>query len=369
MNPKRTSLYDLHIEAGARMTVFAGYEMPVRYEPGTISEHLHTRTEASLFDVSHMGVIEIHGPDRAPALERLVPSDVSGLATDRLRYTFFTNEQGGILDDLILRNEGDRLVLVANAARKQDDLGHLQLSLEGSAQPIARNDLAILALQGPRSAMALSRLFPPASELRFMQGTRGRHRDGQVLISRSGYTGEDGFELILDAEDAPKIAKELLAQPEVEWAGLGARDTLRLEAGLCLYGADLDETTTPVEAGLGWAMQKRRREEGGFRGWDVIRKQLERGPDRTRVGILPEGRAPVREGGKLVESDGRTVGEVTSGGYGPSVGGPVAMGYVEVAASDPERRLVAMVRKKEIPCRVHDLPFVAHRYWKAPAAS
>ena len=365
MNPLQTALYDLHREAGARMIDFAGYEMPLRYEAGTISEHLHTRSEASLFDVSHMGVIEIRGKDRAEALEELVPSDIQGLAPDRLRYTFLTNRNGGIIDDLIVRNGGDRLILVANAARKHDDLAHLVANLTGDAEAVAQDESQILALQGPRSAMALGRLQPVATGLGFMHGSAGRIAGADVIFSRSGYTGEDGFELIAPAEEAPGLATALIEQPEVSWAGLGARDTLRLEAGLCLYGADLDETTSPVEAGLTWAMQKRRREDGGFLGWETIADQLARGPQRKRVGIRPQGRAPVREGGVLADpQDGRTVGGVTSGGYGPSVEGPVAMGYVEAAFSKPGTDLLAEIRGKEIPCRTEELPFVPHRYWK-----
>jgi aminomethyltransferase len=361
---KRTPLYEVHLTHGARMTPFAGYEMPVRYAAGTIAEHHHTRTRASLFDVSHMGVVEIVGSERATALERLVPSDIIGLGEHRLRYAFLTNSRGGILDDLIVRNNGDRLILVVNASRKEEDLAYLQQKLAGDTAASARPDLAILALQGPEAASVLGGLLPVITDLPFMGGTMEHLHGVPVMVSRSGYTGEDGFELILPAADATHLAEELLEHPSVELAGLGARDTLRLEAGLCLYGQDLDETTTPVEAGLVWAMQKRRREEGGFPGFEAIRRQLAEGPARVRVGIRPQGRAPVRSGDELTDASGGPVGTVTSGGFGPTVGGPVAMGYVAVGSADVGTPMVAHVRGKEVPCRVADLPFVPHRYYR-----
>ncbi len=344
------------------MVGFAGYQMPLRYEAGTIAEHLHCRSKASLFDVGHMGVIEITGSDRARMLERLVPSDILSLPAGRLRYTFFTNEAGGILDDVVITNTGDRLVAVANASRKEDDVAHLQAALEGDAKAELLPDRAIVALQGPRAVSAIAGLFPGASELSFMDGMSALADGARVLVSRSGYTGEDGFEIIVPSGAVSGMVRSLLEHPDVELAGLGARDTLRLEAGLCLYGQDLDDSTTPVEAGLTWAMQKRRRQEGGFVGWDVIRHQLHSGPGRIRVGIQPSGKAPVRAGDRLVDRRGEPRGTVTSGGYGPSVAKPVAMGYVEAESSALGTPLIALVRGREVACTVAQLPFVPHRY-------
>ena len=362
MQLKRTPLHDLHVAAGARMVEFASYEMPLWYPEGTIAEHAHTRTAAGLFDVSHMGVIEIHGQDRAVALERLVPSDIVGLHEERLRYSFLTNDTGGIIDDLVVRNRGDHLMLIANAGRKEDDLSHLSRSLEGDTAARSRPDLAILALQGPASDTVIGSFLPESIGLAFMAGASGVLAGAPIVVSRSGYTGEDGFEMVVPASGAEAVAESLLRRPQVRWAGLGARDTLRLEAGLCLYGHDLDETTTPVEAGLVWAMQKRRRQEGGFLGWDRIRAELDQGPSRVRVGIRPRGRTPVREGVELLGPECKRVGMVTSGGYGPTVGGPVAMGYVTPEMANPGQELAAEVRGREVECTVSELPFVPHRY-------
>lgn len=349
-----TPLYDLHVELGARMGPFAGYDMPIRYEAGTIEEHRHTRSHVGLFDVSHMGVVEVPlnaGDD----LEKLVPSSVTGLGQYKGRYTVLTNEAGGVIDDLILTNRGDHYMAVLNASRKHDDIAHVEAH---GVEIHLRDDRAILAIQGPEAVDVLSALWSEVADLGFMVGVEV---EPQMWISRSGYTGEDGFEVVLPSERADSFARQLLADERVEAAGLGARDTLRLEAGLCLYGNDLDETTTPVEAGLNWIMQKRRREEGGFLGDDVILGQLANGPDRHRVGLQPTGRAPVREHASIV-LDGESIGEVTSGGFGPSVDTPIAMGYVAAGHHEVGTALGAEQRNKHHDLVVADLPFVPHRY-------
>ncbi len=358
----RTPLYDLHVELGARMVPFAGYAMPVQYPAGIIAEHLHTRAAASLFDVSHMGQIALSGAGAAAALETLAPGDILGLAAGRMRYTLFTNEEGGILDDLMVTNEGRRLALVVNAAQKHDDLERLRARIGAACRVEAHFDRALLALQGPGAAQALAPLAPGSGDLVFMAAARLDLRGVEALIGRAGYTGEDGFEISVDAADAERVARLLLEQPGVRPAGLGARDSLRLEAGLCLYGHDIDGTTTPVEAGLAWTVAKRRREEGGFPGHGAIRRQLREGVRRRRVGLLPEGRAPAREGAELRDATGKTVGQVTSGGYGPTVGGPVAMGYVETARAASGTSVAVVVRGRPRPARLVDLPFVAPRY-------
>lgn len=359
---QRTPLYHLHLELGGRMASFAGYQMPIRFSPGTIAEHRHTRRMASLFDVSHMGVIELHGRQRAEALETASPSAFTTLGEGRLRYALLTNESGGIVDDVIVSNDGDRLTLVVNAARKDADLAHLKAHLPPTLEVVPRPDLALLALQGPEAARVLDPLVPGVEGLSFMQGAEFSVELGTLRASRSGYTGEDGFEITLKAEYADAFARQLLRNPEVEPAGLGARDSLRLEAGLCLYGNDLDDHTTPVEASLAWAMQKRRRESGGFVGDAVILQQLANGVGRRRVGLKPEGRAPVRAGASLTTEDEQFAGTVTSGGFGPTVGHPIAMGYVSTSHTEVGTPLWADVRGKSLPVRVTELPFVEHRY-------
>jgi len=359
---EHTALYALHLDRGGRMVDFAGYDLPVRYEPGPVAEHVHTRTAASLFDVSHMGVVELHGADAASELERLVPSAITTLAPGRLRYTFFTNHDAGVLDDLIVTNATTHLVAVVNASRKAADIAHLREGLGSGTEVRPRPDLALLALQGPEAVTALSRHVPAAGELVFMAAGSGEIAGIAVDISRSGYTGEDGFEITVAAEHATAVAEALLAEAEVELAGLAARDSLRLEAGLSLYGQDLDPTTTPVEAGLTWAIQKRRRTEGGYPGADIVSAQLASGPARVRVGIAADGRKPIREGARLLDSAGAEVGTVTSGGYGPSIEAPVAMGYVRADLADTGTALVADVRGREVTCTVADLPFTPHRY-------
>jgi len=358
----RTCLHALHVELGAKMVPFAGYEMPVQYPLGVMGEHLHTRAKAGLFDVSHMGQIVLRAP--ATALEALVPVDVQGLGAGRQRYALFTNDQGGILDDLMVANRGDHLFLVVNAACKQADLAHLQAHMDG-VQMIAGR--ALLALQGPWAGDILARMVPGVADMRFMDVAILPWQGVDLWISRSGYTGEDGFEISLPEDRAEAFARALLAVDGVAPIGLGARDSLRLEAGMCLYGHDIDTTTTPIEAGLSWAIQKVRRRggarEGGFPGAEVILGQLETGPARLRVGLLPEGRAPMREGTQLFHGDTH-IGAVTSGGFAPSLGVPVAMGHVPAALSKPGTHLTGEVRGKRLPVTVASLPFRPSTYRK-----
>lgn len=369
---KRTVLYDLHVELGARMVPFAGYEMPVQYPMGVLKEHLHTRERAGLFDVSHMGQILLAPKsgcieDAALALERLVPVDLLGLAEGRQRYALFTNESGGIIDDLMVANRGDHLFVVVNAACKDADLAHLRAHLSDTCDIAAVTDRALLALQGPATETAMARLVPDVADLRFMDVAIRRWDGVELWISRSGYTGEDGFEISVPEEFAVPLARKLLEMDEVAPIGLGARDSLRLEAGMCLYGHDIDETTSPVEASLAWAIQKARRRggarEGGFPGADRILSELETGPARRRVGLRPEGRAPIREGTQLFASDsgGEPIGQVTSGGFGPSVGAPVAMAYLPAGLAEGDV-VHAELRGRRVPARVAALPFHQPRY-------
>ncbi len=363
-----TPLDRLHRELGARMVPFAGYEMPVQYAAGVLKEHLHTRSQCGLFDVSHMGQIELHGDEAAAALETLVPVDVLGLAPGRQRYALFTNEDGGILDDLMISNAGSHLHLVVNAACKAEDLAWMQDRIGSRCTIRPRPDLALLALQGPASAAVLSRLAQSPLPARFMDGTRVRLSAVEAWVTRSGYTGEDGFEISLPADAAEVFARKLLAEPEVLPVGLGARDSLRLEAGLCLYGHDIDRSTTPAEASLAWAIQKVRRlggeRAGGFPGAERILSELA-DPSlvrRRRVGLKPEGRAPVREGLDILAPGDQIVGRITSGGFGPSVHGPIAMGYVDATLAQPGQRLHVHLRGNPTALSVVELPFVSHRY-------
>ncbi|MCA0207019.1 MAG: glycine cleavage system aminomethyltransferase GcvT [Proteobacteria bacterium] len=355
----RTCLYDLHRELGAKMVPFAGYEMPVQYPMGVMGEHLHSRAKAGLFDVSHMGQVILRAP--AEALETLVPVDVQGLAEGRQRYAMFTNDAGGILDDLMIANRGDHLFLVVNAACKEADIAHLQAHLPG-VEPVT--DRALLALQGPLAETVLARLVPGVAAMRFMDVAVLDWEGAALWLSRSGYTGDDGFEISLPEDRAEAFARALLAMEEVAPIGLGARDSLRLEAGLCLYGHDIDTDTSPVEAGLTWAIQKRRRTEGGFPGAARIQRELAEGPSRKRVGLLPEGRAPMREGTALFDSETAEapVGTITSGGFGPSLQAPIAMGYVPAALAQPDTRLWGEVRGKRLPVRVAKTPFRPSTY-------
>lgn len=358
-----TPLIALHRELGGKLVDFAGYLLPVQYPAGIMTEHKQCRDSAALFDVSHMGQIELTGEGADSALETLVPGELLKLGVGRQRYGFLTNEAGGILDDLIVARLPDRLFVVVNGACKRADIAHLRAKLPGITVT-ELTDRALIALQGPKAVEALARHTPEAAELSFLSITEIDLAGVPALISRSGYSGEDGFEISLPAERAEEVARLLLAEPEVMPAGLGARDSLRLEAGLCLYGHDLTPETTPVEAGLTWAIGKRRRAEGGFPGAEIILRQLAKGPPRRRVGLRPEGRAPVREGAALFDAEGQSVGSVTSGGFGPSVGGPVAMGYVAAALATPGGQLFAEVRGKRLPVTVADLPFVQQRYVK-----
>ena len=365
---RHTPLYDLHVAHGARMVAFAGYEMPVQYAAGIIAEHRHTRAQAGLFDVSHMGQILLRGAAAPAALEALVPGDLQGLAPGRMRYTLLLTPDGGILDDLIATRvpsgTGDGLQLVVNAARKDADLAHLQASLDPAVAIEPRFERALLALQGPAAATVLARFADGIDHMPFMTAADIRVAGMPCGVTRSGYTGEDGFELSLAAGDAVAVAETLLAQPEVAPVGLGARDSLRLEAGLCLYGHDIDETTNPVEAGLAWTIASRRRAEGGFPGAAVILRELAEGPRRRRVGIRPDGRAPARDGTPILAADGKPVGVITSGGFGPSVGGPIAMGYVDTAHAADGGELALVVRDVPRPAHVVPLPFVPTRYYR-----
>jgi aminomethyltransferase len=374
MTELTTPLIAMHRSLGARMVPFAGYEMPLQYPTGILKEHLHTRAAAGLFDVSHMGQIALRPKsgslaDAAAALERLVPMDVAGLVEGRQRYGLFTNDAGGILDDLMIAHRGDHLLLIVNAARKAEDLAHLQAALSGSCK-VEPLDRALLALQGPRAEAVLSELHPDVAAMRFMDVRPIDFHGVPAVVSRSGYTGEDGYEISLEARDAVDFAERLLAAEGVLPVGLGARDSLRLEAGLCLYGHDIDETTTPVEAALEWAIQPARRtggpRAGGFPGTDAILGQIASGATRRRVGLLPEGRAPLREGTELFADEaGEPVGVITSGGFGPSLDAPVAMGYVPIAMAAPETRLSARLRGRTVAVTVAKLPLVKPGYKRA----
>ena len=358
----RTPLHDEHRALGATLVGFAGYAMPVRYEAGIMAEHARTRSAAGLFDVSHMGQLRLEGADAAAALERLVPGDIAGLAPGAMRYTQFTSEDGGILDDLIATRTGDGLVLVVNAACKDADIAHLKRRLDAGVSLEVLSGRALIALQGPRAAAVLDRIAPGVAGLPFMSAGSFAIESADALVSRSGYTGEDGFEISLPDEAAPALWRRLAADADVEPAGLGARDSLRLEAGLCLYGHDIDETTSPVEAGLAWSIGKRRRREGGFPGAERIRRELAEGPGRRRVGIRPDGRAPAREGTRVLNAKGDEIGTITSGGFGPTAGGPVAMGYVAAEAAEVGRPVSLLVRDRPRPATIVKLPFVPHTY-------
>ncbi|OUD09180.1 glycine cleavage system protein T [Marivivens niveibacter] len=369
---KRTGLYDLHVELGAKMVPFAGYEMPVQYPLGVMKEHLWTREHAGLFDVSHMGQVILRPKsgdvaDAARALETLVPVDVLGLAHGRQRYAFFTNEQGGILDDLMIvkLNDDHALFLVVNAACKDADIAHLRAHLSDTCEIEVLTDRALIALQGPKAELALARIYPRVADMRFMDHA---WFDGdQVWVSRSGYSGEDGFEISVPAAGADAFVRQLLAMEEVEPIGLGARDSLRLEAGLCLYGSDLDETTTPVAADLKWAIQKSRRtgdRAGGFPGADIILNEFENGAATKRVGLRPEGRAPMRAHTPLFDAaeGGNQIGEVTSGAFGPSIQAPMSMGYIPSELAAEGTTVWGEVRGKRLPAKVTALPFRPSNY-------
>ncbi len=358
-----TPLAALHRALGGRMVPFAGYAMPVQYPAGIMAEHLHCRAAAALFDVSHMGQAELRGEAAAAALEALTPADVQGLKPGRQRYGLLMTEAGGIADDFMVANLGDRLFLVVNASRKAEDFAAIGAALPAGVTLKPLSDRALIALQGPQAVAALATLAPGVAALTFMGIGTFEIAGVPAIVSRSGYTGEDGVEISVPAERAEHFAKALLALPGVQPAGLGARDSLRLEAGLCLYGNDIDETTSPVEANLVWSIGKRRRMAWDFRGADRVRADLDNGPKRLRVGIRPEGRQPARAHTPVhAPEGGAAIGEITSGGFGPSANGPVAMGYVAREAAADGTPLDLMVRGKPLAARVAPLPFIPHRY-------
>jgi len=368
---KKTPIHEWHVNNGGQMVPFAGYELPVQYAPGILKEHLHVRASAGLFDVSHMGIAYLSSSDGvfdpvASALEKLVPADIAGLSAGQQRYTQLLNANGGILDDLMVWRPSvasDTLGLVVNAACKEADYVHLQANLPASIKFVRRDDLALFALQGPAAEAVLSGA-PGVSKLNFMQTMTTTCFDISVHVSRSGYTGEDGFEISVPNERASELWALLVKDARVLPIGLGARDSLRLEGGMCLYGNDIDETTSPVEANLTWSIQKRRRIGGGFLGAVRVLRELQNGVNRVRVGLKPEGRAPVRAGARLYETEisADVIGTVSSGGFGPSFGGPVAMGYVPSRLSQLGTRLFAEVRDRRLPVVVHDMPFVPNRF-------
>ncbi|MNM95501.1 Aminomethyltransferase [compost metagenome] len=366
----KTPLHALHLELGARMVPFAGYDMPVQYPLGVMKEHLHSRDQAGLFDVSHMGQIRLSGANAAKALETLVPVDIIDLPVGMQRYAMFTNEQGGILDDLMVANLGnDELFLVVNAACKDQDLAHLRKHIgeQCQIQPLFE-ERALLALQGPAAVKVLERLAPEVAGMTFMQFRPVKLLGEDCFVSRSGYTGEDGYEISVPVNAAEALARSLLAEPEVQPIGLGARDSLRLEAGLCLYGHDMNTQTTPIEASLLWAISKVRRADGeragGFPGAAAIFAQQQSGVARKRVGLLPQERTPVREGAEIVDEAGTVIGTVCSGGFGPSLNAPVAMGYLDAAHTALETAVWAIVRGKRVAMKVSKMPFVAQRYYR-----
>jgi aminomethyltransferase len=362
---KRTPLYERHVALGAKMVDFTGYAMPLNYAGGILAEHKQARAAAALFDVSHMGQISLWGEEAARALERLAPADLLELPAWAIRYTQLTADDGAIIDDLMVTHAGARLSLVVNAARKAVDLAHLEARLGHTIDVALLERRALIALQGPYAATVIARHVPRAARLAFMTAMPARFGKIDITVARSGYTGEDGFELSIPAEAADLVWQRLSAEPEVKPAGLGARDSLRLEAGLCLYGHDIDETTSPVEAALAWSIGRRRRAEGGFAGEARILAELSCGPARRRVGLLPAGKAPAREGTAITDVAGRAIGTVTSGGFGPSVNGPVAMGYVEAGAAAPGTPVRLVVRDEPRPATVVKLPFVPHRYHRS----
>ena len=370
---KKTPLHPLHLSLGARMVPFAGYDMPVQYPPGVLKEHQHTREQAGLFDVSHMGQVLVRAKsgryeDAALALERLVPVDILGLKDGRQRYGFFTDENGGILDDLMITHRGDHLFVVVNAACKDADVAHMKAHLSDVCDVELLEDRALIAIQGPRAHDVVPQMWAGLEAMKFMDMREGPLHDIECIVFRSGYTGEDGYEISVPADRATELAEIFLSHHACQPIGLGARDSLRLEAGLCLYGNDIDTATSPVEAALEWAIQKVRRKdgerEGEFPGAERILSELEGGASRRRVGLKPEGKAPVRPPAKLyADEDGKTeVGHVSSGGFGPSVESPVAMGYVPTRLSTPGTQLFAEVRNKLLPVTVSTLPFVTPGY-------
>lgn len=359
--PKRTPLYDLHVELGGKMVDFAGWEMPVQYPMGIMGEHNHCRSKAALFDVSHMGQVILRGENVGEKLETLCPQAFSTLKEGKARYGFFTNEDGGIMDDLIVSNAGDHFFVVVNAALRHQDIPHMQANLDG-VEVTEIFDRALVAVQGPKAEDVVGSLCPAARDLIFMETTVAELAGVECRISRLGYTGEDGYEISIPEDKAIEVSRALLAHDDCEPAGLGARDSLRLEAGLCLYGNDIDQSTSPIEASLIWAIQKRRREEGGFPGAARIQKEIAEGASKKLVGIRPEGRAPARQGVEVQSTEGETLGAITSGGFGPTFGAPVAMGYVAASHATPGTTVNLIIRGKAQPAEIVSLPFVQQNY-------
>ncbi|MDV7339316.1 glycine cleavage system aminomethyltransferase GcvT [Terasakiella sp. A23] len=357
----KTPLYDLHVELGGKMVEFAGWSMPINYPMGIMGEHTHCRTKAALFDVSHMAQVIVRGENRGTEFEKLVPSNIDGLPEGKARYTFFTNEEGGIMDDLIVSNAGDYLFVVVNASMRDQDIPHMRDNLEG-CEVIEITDHALIAVQGPAAEGVVAKHAPAAAELKFMETIEADLLGAKCRISRLGYTGEDGYEISIPADEAERITRTLLEDENLEPAGLGARDSLRLEAGLCLYGNDIDGSTSPIEAQLIWAIQKRRREEGGFPGADRILNEIAEGVTRKLVGIKPLGRAPARQGVEVVSKDEVTIGHITSGGFGPTFEGPVALGYVASDFATPGTEVQLSVRGKLLPAEIVKAPFVQQNY-------
>lgn len=359
--PKRTPLYDLHVELGGKMVDFAGWEMPVQYPMGIMGEHNHTRAKAGLFDVSHMGQVILRGENVGEKLETLCPQAYATLKEGKARYGFFTNEDGGIMDDLIVSNAGDHFFVVVNAGLRHQDIPHMEANLDG-VEVTEIFDRALVAVQGPAAENVVGELCPAARDMKFMESIVADIAGVECRISRLGYTGEDGYEISIPEDKAIEVTRAFLAHDDCEPAGLGARDSLRLEAGLCLYGNDIDQSTSPVEASLGWAMQKRRKEEGGFPGAARIQKELAEGAAKKLVGIKPTGRAPARQHVEVQCLEGNTIGEITSGSFGPTVGGPVAMGYVSAGHGEPGEKVNLIIRGKAQPAEIVPLPFVQQNY-------
>ncbi|MCB5160378.1 glycine cleavage system aminomethyltransferase GcvT [Marinomonas algarum] len=364
---KRTALFNQHIASNARMVEFAGYEMPVQYPLGVMKEHLWVRDHAGLFDVSHMGQVILRGDGVKQMLESILPVDVLGLEQGMQRYGMFTTEEGGITDDLMFANWGDDIFMVVNAACKDQDIAYLKASLSGCEVEVVE-DRALLAIQGPKARATFAQFVPEAAAMTFMQSIKCQWQGIELWVSCSGYTGEDGYEISVANDHAAELAEALLASDEVEWIGLGARDSLRLEAGLCLYGHDIDISTTPVEASINWAIQKVRRLDGeragGFVGADIILPQFADKPEKKRVGFVAEGRAPVREGTDITDASGELKGKVTSGGFSPTLGQPILMAYVSNKALEENQALFAQVRGKSIPLTRTTMPFVPSRYFR-----
>ena len=358
---RRTPLHALHVELGGKLVDFAGWEMPVQYPLGIMGEHKQCREKAALFDVSHMGQVILRGENVGEKLEALCPQAFATLPEGKARYGFFTNEDGGIMDDLIVSNAGDHFFVVVNAALRHQDIPHMRAHLDG-VEVTEVFDRALVAVQGPKAEDVVGALCPAARDLKFMETTVAPIDGVECRISRLGYTGEDGYEISIPEDKAIEITRALLAHEDCEPAGLGARDSLRLEAGLCLYGNDIDQSTSPIEANLAWAIQKRRKEEGGFPGAERIQRELAEGPARKLVGIKPDGRAPARQGVEVQDLQGNTIGQITSGGFGPTVGGPVAMGYAAAGHTEPGEQVNLIIRGKAQPARIVALPFVKQNY-------